>query len=217
MCCSEITLKEIADVISIITPIVLVCWFYYSQRHTLSKNYFENIPGIYGGFTDPKNKGGEGYRVYSGIIMNIKDIDSNGFFKGELDFAETTTEENPRKLIDGVSTFYGKLNFELQFAKIRHPFKPKQNRQYAGKLYIVDRLDFDFDNYQIENYLRAEYNIIHYREMQTMKFEISEIYKQDGFYLPNSFLLNKTIGLNFDPYKNLVQVVFEGQTRVDRK
>ena len=53
--------------------------------------------------------------------------------------------------------------------------------------------------------------------MQTMKFEISEIYKQDGFYLPNSFLLNKTIGLNFDPYKNLVQVVFEGQTRVDRK
>ena len=92
MCCSEITLKEIADVISIITPIVLVCWFYYSQRHTLSKNYFENIPGIYGGFTDPKNKGGEGYRVYSGIIMNIKDIDSNGFFKGELDFAETTTE-----------------------------------------------------------------------------------------------------------------------------
>lgn len=217
LCYQGWTLEQISAAISIVTPIILLFWFYYSQRQILSKNYFEKLPGIYGGFTDPKNEGGQGYQVYSGIIMNIKDIDNKGYFKGELDFAETTTEQLPRKLIDGIATFYGKLNFKLVYSKKRHPFKPKENRIHVGKLYLVDRLDFDFENYKIENYVKAEYDILHYREMQVLKFTLSKVYRKEGFYLPNSFLLYKTLGFNFEPYKNLIDVVFEGQTRVDKQ
>lgn len=222
LCFQGWTLEQISAAISIGTPVILLLWFYYSQKQTLSKNYFEKIPGIYGGFTDPicdqtKEKG----RIYSGIIMSIKDIDNKGYFKGEFDFAETTTDliGNKivgRKLIDGIASFYGKFDFELCWNKTRHPFKPKENRTYIGKLYIVDRLDFDFENYQIETYLKAEYDILHYREMQTLKFTLSKTYKNEKLLFPATFTLNKTLGLNFEPYKNLIDTVFLGETRVDK-
>jgi hypothetical protein len=215
-------LENTSAVISIGTPIILLIWFYYSQRRTLSKSYFENIPGIYGGFTNPiSDQTKEEKRIYAGIIMNIRDIDDKGYFKGEFDFAETTTDLKDnrifyRKLKDGVFQFYGKFNFKIYLNKTRHPFKPEENRVYKGKLYLVERLDFNFDNYKINNYLKAEFEIWHYREMQTLKFTFNKAYKNDGFDLPTSFILNKKIGLNFEPYINLVKTVFIGQTRVDK-
>ena len=46
-----ITLSVISNSISIITPIVLLLWFYYSQKLNLSKAYYEEINGIYAGRT----------------------------------------------------------------------------------------------------------------------------------------------------------------------
>jgi len=222
LCHTGWTLEQISAAVSIGTPIILLLWFYYSQRRALSKSYFDNVPGIYGGFTEPiSDQSKEDGRIYSGIIMNIRDIDDKGYFKGEFDFAETTTDLvgnriEYRKLIDGVYQFYGKFDFELFLNKTRHPFKPEQNRTYVGKLYLVDRLDFDFGNYEIETYLKAEFDIVHYREMQTLKFSFSKVYKKDAPKLPPSFVLNKKIGLNFEPYINLVNTVFVGHTRVDK-
>jgi hypothetical protein len=214
------TLGDISDAISIATPIILFFWFYYSQRQILSKSYFDQVDGIYAGFTEPISKVEDKKGLYSGIIMNIRDTDDNGYFKGEFDFGETKTDvENNRLLFrnlrDGVHTFLGKLNFEIYRNKVRHPFRPEENRTYNGTLYIVDRLDFAFDDYKIETYLRAEYDILHYREMQTMKFTLRKRHKTGEPELPETFILHKKMGVSFEPYKNEKEVVFRGDTRSD--
>src|SRR5690606_32900554 len=39
----KITLEDISNLISIATPFILLIWFYYSQRQTLSKDYFSEL------------------------------------------------------------------------------------------------------------------------------------------------------------------------------
>lgn len=215
------TLEQISAAISIATPIILLFWFYYSQRQTLSKYYFDQIDGIYAGFTEPISKLEDTKGLNAGIIMNIRDTDDKGYFKGEFDFGETKTEvENNRVYLrnvrDGVHTFLGKLNFELYRDKVRHPFKSEENRTYKGTLYIVDRLDFSFEDYNIETYLRAEYDILHYREMQTLKFQLRKLHKSGEPQLPKTFILHKKMGVSFEPYVNVRDVVFGENVRSDR-
>ncbi len=219
-CIQFITLEQISEVISIATPIILLIWFYYSQKQTLSKNYFDTIDGIYAGYTEPANKTDKSKGIKAGIIMNIRDTDDKGFFKGELDFAEVeqkivgnTVESN--NLSDGLFTFIGKIDFKIYIDKSRHPFKPKQNRIYKGTLYIVDRLDFVFESYNIEKYLSAEYDIVHYREMQTLKITLKKTYRSEFARLPESFVLYKRMGFDFEPYKNVKMEIFKENTRVD--
>lgn len=107
--------------------------------------------------------------------MNIRETDDKGYFKGEFDFAETFTETAGNKvgfrnIRDGIFTFMGEMKFEIYIDKKRHLFKSKENRVYKGKLYIVDRLDFQFENYSFEDYLSAEYEIKHYRESRSLNF-----------------------------------------------
>jgi hypothetical protein len=214
------TSGDVSDTISIATPIILLFWFYYSQRQTLSKSYFDQVDGIYAGFTEPISKLDDTKGLHSGIIMNIRDTDDKGYFKGEFDFGETKTEiENNsllfRSIIDGVHTFLGKLDFKIYRDRIRHPFRPEENRIYKGTLYIVDRLDFAFEDYNIDTYLRAEYDILHYREMQTMKFTLRKRHKNGEPELPETFVLHKKMGVSFEPYQNVKEVVFRGETRSD--
>jgi hypothetical protein len=199
-CIQCITIEQISEAISIATPIILLIWFYYSQKQTLSKNYFDTIDGIYAGYTEPANRNDKRKGINAGIIMNIRDTDDKGFFKGELDFAEleqkmvgNTVESN--NLSEGIFTFIGKIDFEIYIDKSRHPFKPKENRIYKGTLYFVDRLDFVFESYNIETYLSAEYDIVHYREMQTLKFTLKKTYRPEFARLPESFVLYKKMGL----------------------
>jgi hypothetical protein len=219
-CIQCITIEQISEAISIATPIILLIWFYYSQKQTLSKNYFDTIDGIYAGYTEPANRNDKRKGINAGIIMNIRDTDDKGFFKGELDFAEleqkmvgNTVESN--NLSEGIFTFIGKIDFEIYIDKSRHPFKPKENRIYKGTLYFVDRLDFVFESYNIETYLSAEYDIVHYREMQTLKFTLKKTYRPEFARLPESFVLYKKMGFDFEPYKNVKMEIFKGKTRVD--
>lgn len=215
-------LEQISALISIGTPIILLFWFYYSQREILSKSYFEQVDGIYAGFTEPISKVSNVKGFHAGIIMNIRDTDDKGYFKGELDYAETKADitNNDRviftKYRDGTHTFLGKLNFEIFRNKARHPFRPEENRIYKGSLYIVDRLDFAFEDYEIDTYLRAEYDIIHYREMQTIKFTLKKLHKGDWPGLPDTFVLHKKMGVSFEPYNNVRDIVFRGGTRADK-
>ncbi len=217
LCFGNITVKDISDIISILTPITLLTWFYYSQKQKFAKEYFNEIDGIYAGFTEPIHQADKGSRVYSGIIMNIRDTNENGYFKGEFDFAETITSSmGDIKARDGIHMFLGKLDFSIYRNTKRHPFKPHENRTYVGALYIVDRLDFAFESYQIETYLTAEYDILHYREMQTLKFTLKKIHRKDIPKLPDTFILYKKMGFSFEPYSSLKQTVFMDGTRADR-
>lgn len=209
--CSEWTLERISAGITIATPVILLIWFYYSQKQTLSRNYFSEIDGIYAGFTDPISAAPPNGSIYGGIILKIRDVNANGYFKGEFEFGEIESLGNrpeDRNLINGIHSFYGKIDFGLYINKTRHPFKPNDNRIYRGKLYIVDRLDFSFENYKIDDYLCSEYELIHYREMQTIKFSLSKNYKKNSLNIPQSFVLYKSAGFKFEPYSSVKEIVF---------
>ena len=214
-------LEQISEVISIATPVILIIWFYYSQKQTLSKNYFDTIDGIYAGYTEPANIADKNNGIIAGMIMNIRDTDDKGFFKGELEFTEVEQKMigktfETKNFSDGIFTFFGKMEFKIYTNKSRHPFKPKENRIFKGILYIVDRLDFVFENYNIETYLSAEYDIVHFREMQTLKFTLKKTYRPEFARLPKSFILYKKMGFDFEPYKNVKMQIFGGETRVDK-
>ncbi len=181
----SIKIEDINNLINIFTPIILLFWFYYSQKLKLSKNYFEEINGLYGGFLKPKNEPKKDEMIDSGIIMNIRDIDGKGFFKGEFDFAETLSKLSGDKylksvLTDGIYQFFGEMRFKFHLNKKRHPFRVKKNRKYTGKMYVVNRLDFDIKNYDIKDYLVAEYKITHFREMEVLKFKRKKVYQNQG-------------------------------------
>jgi len=211
MCFTPIKLEDISDLISILSPIILLIWFYYSQKQVLSKNYYGHINGIYSGFVQPTIVGNL-TDLSAGIILNIRDTDENGHFKGEFDYAERNSSQI---LIRSINTFMGKMEFELYTDKNRNPFDLKDNRVYKGKMFIVDRLDYEFENYKIDDYMRAEYEITHYRELQVMKFKLLKTRASESIGLPSIFTLYRKIGFSFDPYNSVKVTIFDSQTNVD--
>lgn len=216
--CDVFTLENVSNIISIATPIILLAWFYYSQRQTFSQNYFNEVGGIYSGFTEPISQPEHGGRIYGGIILNIREIDGKGFFKGDFDFAEselyTEGGVTPKDVMrrEGIHSFMGKLDFQLYRNRARHPYDPKANRKYKGRLYIVGRLDFNVEHQSLDMFLIAEYEIIHLREMGVLQFRHLKTHKTDAPALPTSFTLHRKIGSSFEPYLNVKEVVFHGRT-----
>jgi len=215
-----LSLDDISNIIGVSTPFILLVWFYYSQKRLWSTSYFDTIDGIYAAYTAPTITA-DGKFVKAGVIFNIRDTDDSGYFKGELDYAELkhwtiNGEYHCEKVIEAHYTFLGQFEFELYADKTRHPFRPKENRTYSGTLTIVDRLDFQFEDYKIEDYVSAEYDIVHYREMQTMKFTLIKKYRPEFALLPDTFTLYKSMGFGFEPYSSVKWDIFNGNTLSDR-
>ncbi|WP_152969608.1 hypothetical protein [Pedobacter sp. Hv1] len=212
MCNLNISLEDISNTISICTPFILLIWFYYSQKQSLSKIYYNQIDGIYAGYTIPTTPE-EGRFTKAGMIFNVRDTDDNGYFKGELEYVEIRHWTNnhqiySERIIEAQYMFLGNVRFELSLDKTRHPFKQGENRVYTGILSIVDRLDFQFEEFKIEDYSSAEYKITHFREMQVMKFELIKKHRPEFALLPNSFTLYKSIGFDFEPYTSVKSDLF---------
>jgi hypothetical protein len=220
----SISLEDLSNLISIITPVILLVWFYYTQRQSLSKIYFEEISGIYAGFTEPVSSKAEQERlgkIYAGMVMNIREVNTNGYFKGELDFSERTNfVENDipksKMLRDAMHIFYGNMKYGFQWDKKRNPFKLEENRTYLGTLYIMTRLDILTEGNNLQKYVQAEYAITHYREMEIMKLELKKKYEKHSLLLPSSFTLHKSSGFEFEPYRFVKDMVFNKKTRVDK-
>ena len=51
--------------------------------------------------------------------------------------------------------------------------------------------------------------------MQTMKFTLSKVYKKEYPAIPQSFILYKSAGFDFEPYINVKRTVFI-ETRADK-
>jgi hypothetical protein len=215
-------IEHLNNLFGVFTGVILSVWFYYSQKQTHSKRYYDEIDGKYGGFTTPTSPKKEEKGLQSGIILTIRDTDDKGFFKGEMDYQEIETEVVGNHiehtiLKESILTILGKLDFRLHLDKTRHPFKPNQNRTYTGNFYIVDRFDFNFKDYKIEQYIHAEYKIEHYREMGVMMMSLVKDYRpEQKLNLPVTFTIQKSIGVNFEPYKNVKDVVFGGNTISDK-
>jgi hypothetical protein len=217
---NDTVLDCVNTILGICTPIILLLWFLFSQWNRISKSYLEEIPGLYAGFTphvvDIDNASG----LQSGMIMKIRDVNVNGYFRGQFDFREQRTyvmNENALRsdrLRDGIFTFIGKINYKYYLPKKRHPYRLVENRTYKGIMYIVDRLDFDLGKQSFEDFLSAEYEFAHYRELKEIKFIRKKMYKVDR-PLPAKFTLYKAVDTRSEPYIHVKAVVFNGESRVD--
>jgi len=211
------SLSDLNDLVGISTPIILLMWFYFSQRLKLSVKYFSEILGNYAGFTEtlnPELERKENGRIYSGILMRIMDVDTNGYFKGEFQYGENLIVSGDRvvefrQVMEGIYTFLGKMDFKLYWKKNRHPYKISENRRYLGKLYIVDRLDYQYEKYDFETYVKAEYNIFHFREMKALKFTFVRS-TGENIKLPEEFILDRQLDLTFNPSVNVKSTAFRG-------
>ncbi|RTL60152.1 MAG: hypothetical protein EKK37_04740 [Sphingobacteriales bacterium] len=215
-----LSIEQFSALVSIVTPLVLIFWFRYIRK----QNFNSEFIGIYANYLDSEplaeNKG----RKESGLIMNIRDILSSGYFRGEFDYREnisTQLEEN--MLRDGMFTFYGKINYNWSLSNLQrliipgNPLKAVENRTYTGKLIIVMRLDFQIHSQNIETFTQEEYNFIYYRELRVLEFKLSKPSNNQSNNIPKEFLLHKSFGLAFEPYKNVKEIIFRGFTRTDIK
>ena len=89
--------------------------------------------------------------------MNIKQVNAEGFFLGEFDFAESKDHDN---MVDSLCSFYGKIEYHVSLKKGILPLNHLTNNIYSGKLYIVARLDIPFKISKIESFITHEYDII---------------------------------------------------------
>lgn len=183
-------LGDWSDIVSLLTPIILLFWFYYSQIQTFSKNYYSEIVGTYSDFSIPVAiKSTDRSTAYAGFIMDIYEIDNNGYFRGEMIYGETeSTGSGVIGKVAATFQFYGKLNYEFYFKKSRYPFHKRDNSKYFGKLYLVDHLSVSHDGKIPDDFLAFEYNIFHYREMKVFSLSVSKICRENP-KLPEKFSL----------------------------
>jgi len=143
-------------------------------------------------------------KIHAGVIMKIIDVDSNCYFKGELDYREYIDISTGKKILaSGIYQFIGKLDYKFYLNKRRHPLKLYENRRYFGKLNMVSKFDFHFEINAFEDYLIAEYDITHFRDMRVLQFSF---YKQNitkEFKLPQKFKLYKSMGYSFEPKSSI--------------
>jgi hypothetical protein len=206
-------LERISQFFSLAVPFILLVWFCYTQYQNYLKSYCKEIEGVYAGFVSSSRNLTDTKGLNGGIIMYIRDVDNKGFFNGEFRYRETklTIQNSIPKtelLTDGLHTFLGKMNFRFYFDKIRHPLKPMENRSYKGKLYVIVRLDFQFETNKMEDYLLSEYDIIHLREMKVLKFTLKQTKRDLAQKLPNSFTLFKSRGFTFEPLSGVKDIIF---------
>lgn len=206
-------LEQVSSLVAIITAPVLLFWFYQTRK----QNFHNEFLGIYAGYMDNEKIPNSSNGIESGLIMNIRDISGSGFFRGEFDYRKNISSIYEDALAqDGIYTFYGKINYRFYFPKVRHLLKPKQNRVYTGKLIIVMRLDFQLETQNIEEFSQEEYRFDYYREIRVLKFFQIASSKNQSNNIPNEFLLHKSLGLSFEPYKNVKDSIFRGFTRADK-
>jgi hypothetical protein len=214
------TLENVANLISIITPLILLVWFYYTLKQSLSKNLYNELRGIFAGFIRPSFHGKDGDMVHAGMILNIRDVDHKGYFKGQFDMRESVSSVKDsvvsvRVVSDGLYSFLGDIKFELFRDIKRHPFNVKENRIYSGKLYIIDRLDFNLERFDMKDYVRAEYSIRYLREMEVLELTLDKVHRKGSQNFPAKTILYKSAGFSFEPYESVKKVVFSS-TRVDK-
>ena len=200
-----------ANCLSVATPGILLCWFLITSKRHLKEAYFKELPGNYGGFTNPVD---ERINVREGgFLLRILNIDANGYFQGEFDYGENRTsvignnELLHEQLRDGIFECIGQINHQIYRSKARHPMDSQNNRQYKGTFYVVDRLDFDFRNINFETYIQKEYEITHFREMNTIELRLIKT-RRELNPLPAHITLYKENGLTFNVYDTVKQVSF---------
>jgi hypothetical protein len=205
------TISVTANFISVGTPVILLIWFCITSKRHLKEVYFKELPGKYAGFTNPVDETNDVRQ--GGFLMRILSIDANGYFLGEFDYGESRTtvfgnnQLQHDQIRDGIFECIGQITHRIYRSKARHPMHSKENRQYKGKFYVVDRLDFDFRNIDFETYNQLEYEFIHFREMNVIELNLVKTHRELN-KLPEHITLYKDNGLTYSVYDTVKQISF---------
>ncbi len=73
----------------IITPPILLFWFYYTRK----QNFNNEFLGIYAGYIGNENIPNTKKTIEIGLVLNIRDITISGFFRFKLTFSNIAETE----------------------------------------------------------------------------------------------------------------------------
>lgn len=140
--------------------------------------------------------------------MYIKEIDRNGYFRGELIYGEVESSS-----LSGIAgkvaasyPLYGRLKYRFYFKRSRHPFLLEKNSKYFGKLYVVNRLDISMKSNEINDRTAFEHDITHYREKNSFSFYNQKKCVQHPKF-PESLFLDKKINRHNDLFKDVFDTI----------
>ncbi|HUZ57328.1 MAG TPA: hypothetical protein VMU83_00930 [Hanamia sp.] len=128
---------------------------------------------------------------------------------GQIIYGEVESSQTGVKgKVAGILQFYGRIPYKFYFNKNRNPFLRDQNSKYKGKVYIVDRFDFEKD-LMIEEFKTMEYDVIYYRERNSLWFNNQKILRENSNpVLPKTFTIDKKINIFGDISKGVFTTVF---------
>lgn len=119
-------LEILSAYVSLAIPAVLLFWFVYSQWEKHSNVFYTELAGLYVNFTDHVNEiqfDPERETRYSGMIFNIREINNDGYFSGDIDFGEIISTQVGKRLVsDGMFNFMGNFNYWPHTNKRRNPY-----------------------------------------------------------------------------------------------
>jgi hypothetical protein len=215
--CSKEFLETAAQIFEILTPILIFFWFLISRKSKLKTEYSNEFIGSYGGFVNNTvNSDTTQIRYDGGIIMEIIQIDSNGYFKGEFIYSEDKIILGKvggppairQRALTSINFAIGKLEYtwNYKFWKKRNPILWKTNRIYNGELHIIERFDkLITDEKEI---LQRTYSMLYHRESGVIVFSEINANTNHQKLLPDSFTLLKKTNTLLDPYTN-VKMIFQ--------
>jgi hypothetical protein len=198
-----------AEAFEILTPIVLFFWFLHTRKQHAKESLFKELIGFYGGWvSNTTNQSDEQNRFEGGLMLQIFDIDENGYFRGEFEYYEKQIQfQNSlpgftaRIVSASLKFYYGKLKFKWNYKLAKpNPLLYSTNRTYIGELKVIDRLDKISEDESSR--LEAVYNFKYFREACVLNLIQKGLLKKD-VRLPSRFTLMKKSPHQLDPYTNI--------------
>jgi hypothetical protein len=172
-CYLTFDLSTIANVISILTALVLVWYYFYSKQDKIVGQYFQEIKGIYSGIQH-KGLDEHGYYVNMGIVLSIKKA-SKHLVLGEMEYLEKWSRNGEEKFKSaGIIGIYGKFEPGLLFDGFYTSPVGSENLIVKGELILCHPFNLDIINFNSQENIIGKYNVNHYVNPNILEFHLNE-------------------------------------------
>ncbi|OYU82583.1 MAG: hypothetical protein CFE24_14675 [Flavobacterium sp. BFFFF2] len=172
-CYFQFDLATIANVISVLTALILVFYFFYSRHEKLVNNYFQGFVGLFSGI---QHKGTDqfGWYVNMGIVLSIKKA-SKQLVLGELEYLEKWTKNGEEKFKSaGIIGIYGKMETGLLLESTYTSPVGDSNLIIRGELVFCRPFNLDISNFNDWENIIGKYKINHYVNPNILEFQLIE-------------------------------------------
>jgi hypothetical protein len=198
---------------NIIGTITGAALFIYTVITFLPKNYSkwktkysEELMNNFCCFVPPhRTPATQGGQVHGGMLVRVLGEHEHTYFTAELFYGESELTLGDQLNMHFVGSH--RLNIKMNFwlSRLCHLIYFKV---YFGKMYFVPVNSTGFDAYEDKHNLIAEYNIIHDFKKQALSAKLVEQRLIVSSVLPTKFKLLLIDGGYFQPFDNVVFLVF---------